>query len=502
MKNFRYILSSIVLLAVVFTACDTVDFGDTNVDDDSVTEANTEGLMAGAMNRYATLAGGAYLSTPTLYAQYQSQAVYTSAQRYGASPSSWDGYYVQTLSNLNEIIEITTADEVDEITRSYGAPVNQANVAELMSVLIWKRVTDTWGPVPYTNALGKGETLTPEYTDQETIYKDLISRAKSARDALNASLDGPTGDAFYGGDVNKWKRFANSFILNLSMQLSKKYPGASGYAATEFSSALSNGAGLIENIDQEMWYDYANQSGMENPFSLYRGADYFFSEPLDRAMRGISDGSVIDYSNDQYDDRLNVFSSDTSLPGRPYGYESLSGGSYSSMSERVRGTAGTLPYFTAAKTYLLRAEAAELGWTSENSSNMLQNGIEMSYATVEAHWDDGDSSTGMLQSDGTQYALDRIADAATSGASMRQVINEEIWIAVYPMGYQAWSNWRRTDYPGLQPAPDAINNGEIPRRFIYPGNESGVNSQSYNSALDMLSPSEDGINSRFWWDQQ
>ena len=501
MKKTRYILLSILLVAGVFTACDTVDFGNTNADDDSVTEANTEGLMAGAMNRYFTLTGRNYLAVPTLYTQYQSQAVYTTEQRYGASAAGWQGYYVQTLSNLNRVVEITTADEVDDITRSYGAPVNQANVAELMSVLIWKRVTDTWGPVPYTNALGNGETITPAYTDQETIYKDLISRAKSARDALDASQAGPSGDPLYGGDVNMWKRFANSFIMNLSMQLSQKYPNSGGYAATEFSAALNNGAGVIETVDQEMWYDHANQPGMENPFSQLRGADYNMSDAFDLALRGNSDGTHINYSSDSYDDRLNVFSSDTSLDGRPYGYESLNNPpAYASFSAAVSDPSSPLPYMTAAKTYLLRAEAADRGWTSESATDMLQNGIEMSYATIDQHWDDGSPNSGMLQSDGTQYALDRIADATSS--SMQQVIGEELWVAQFPMGFQSWSHWRRTDVPGLIPAPDAVNNGEIPTRYIYPSDEAGVNSANYEEALNMLSPSTDGINAKFWWDQQ
>lgn len=502
MKNSRYILYTLVLVVGIFTfsGCDSVDFGNINADDDVVTEANTEGLMAGAMNRYFSIQH----VVPTLYVQYQSQAVYTTAQTYGVSPSPWQAYYVRTLSNLNQVYEITTADEVGTETLAYGAPKNQAAVAELMSALIWKRVTDTWGPVPYKESLGKADTITPAYTDQETIYKDLISRVKAARDMLDTSMQGPTGDVIYGGDVSKWKKFANSFLMTLSMQLTKKYPSNSGFAATEFTSALNHSAGVVENLSEEAWYMHANQTGMENPFSALRGADYFFSEPFDRALSGESDGSVIDYSSDMYDDRLNVFSSDTSLPGRPYGYSKLTGdeatASYASLSTDIIAPDAPLPYMTAAKTYLLRAEAAQRGWTSESASSMFINGVEMSYATIEQHWDDGDSSTGDLQSDGSSYAAQRWADAINNGNEM-QVIGEEQWVALFPMGFQAWANWRRTDYPTLHPAPDATNTPPIiPRRYLYPGDESGVNTQNYNNAVQMLSPAEDNNTSRFWWD--
>src|SRR5690554_6090491 len=110
---------------ILFTAqCGNVDFGDTNVDDDAVVNPNAEGLMAGAMNRFFTLGGREYIARPTLYIQYQSQNVYTDEQRYNEAASTWSGYYVQTLSNLAKVVELVTADDIDDLTLTYGAPEN------------------------------------------------------------------------------------------------------------------------------------------------------------------------------------------------------------------------------------------------------------------------------------------------------------------------------------------------------------------------------------------
>lgn len=490
MKKLLYILP---ILLLGFVSCDNVDFGDTNVDDDAVTNADAQGLMAGAMNRFFTLTGRDYMAKPTLYVQYQSQNVYTDESQYNESPSGWAAYYVQTLSNFAEVVELNSAEKVDDLTITYGAPVNQIGVSELMSVLIWKRLTDVYGPVPYENALGS-EELTPPYTNQEVIYKDLITRAKAARDMLNPALAGPTGDVVYGGDVSKWKKFANSFILSASMQLSKKYPGASGYSATEFSSALGHSAGVIEAVADEMWYEHQNTPGATNPFSAFRAADYSLSAPFMDALQGNSGTTgTITYSNTTNDARVDLFASDATLEGRPYGLEDTAG-DFAAMSSAVSDPDAPFPYMTAAYTYLNRAEAAEMGWTSEVAATMFTEGVTKSFESLDANY----LGDGTLESEAAAYVAARVTDYGTVGAM--QVIQEEKWVALFPNGFDAWSEWRRTDVPGLVPAPDALNDGSIPRRYLYPSEEAGVNTQSYTDGVNQLSPARDSNTSQFWWD--
>lgn len=526
MKKLRIFTILFCLLTLV--SCDSVDFGDINQDDDAPQEANMEGLMAGGMNQYFTTGS----TVPTLYVQYQTQSVYTSAMRYGLNPAPWDHYYSGVLTNFKQVYETTTADKISKEVKTYGEPANQAAVAELMSVVVWKRVTDTWGPVPYEEALDAQNNKTPSYSDQKKIYKDLIKRAKAARDMIDPSKSGPTGDVLYGGNMSHWQKFANSLLLELSMQLSNKYPGASDYAATEFKKALNNSAGVIDEISEEAWYDFQNSPGALNPFSELRGSDFYLAEPFTDALMGKTpQDSAIVYSNTNYDGRLQVLSTDSAANGAPYGVDN-SGLSGPSIAGAITSAGSDLHYMTAAYTYLNRAEAAELGWTSEDASTMLRKGIMMSYATFDGHYDDKnandanaevsqpDFDSGELQSDGSNYATQRVAQATNpnNNVSMRQVISEEKWVALFPMGFKAWSEWRRSSnvktwsmsnstgpaigYPGLYPAPDATNKGEIPHRYLYPSVESGVNTESYNAGVDRLKPAEDVNSSEFWWDQQ
>lgn len=484
MKKIKYIALSLLL---ALGACDNVDFGDTNVNPNGAGEANTSSLMAGSMSRFSTLTGRDYLTKPTLYVQYQSQVTYTDEMLYSEAASSWYGYYVQTLSNLQLVIDINS-DEANHntILLSQGAPANQIAVAKIFQTIIFKRITDTWGDVPYSQALKNMEYLTPAYDNQSDLYAGMITTLKESRDMLNPSLKGPTGDIIYGGDVEKWQKLANSLILQMSLQLSNKYPSASGYAANEFNSALTNAKGLIEDVSDEAWFSY--NADFTNPWSANRKPDYFLSQEFTDALKGI--GTT---SNSTSDSRLDIFSTDSSLNGVPYGYENGSGAGKSQMSDAIWTEEAPLQLMTAAYTYLNRADAANLGWTSENASDMLVTGIELSYATLDSHY--GSSISG----DAAAYAAARVIDLGSVSAT--QVIAEEKWVALFPSGFDAWAEWRRTEYPTLTPATDYLNNGTIPRRYVYPLEESSLNAAAYATGVSTLSPATDNNTSKVWWDQ-
>lgn len=485
LKKIKYTVVSVITILTIMS-CDNIDFGDTNANKFAATEPNTSSLLAGAIQRYSSFSGRNYLNNPTLYVQYQSQVTYTDEMRYNEAAIDWSAYYVQTLSNLQTVIDVCE-DPANHSTvlLSQGAPDNQIAVSKIMQAVIFKRVTDSYGDIPFSEALNT-EILTPKYDAQEDIYKGLIDMVKNARDMIDESGIAPTGDVIYWGDLGKWKKFANSLILQMSLQLSKKFPGASGYAATEFKSALNNAGGVLEDVDDDAWYTY-NQD-FNNPWFGNRRPDYFLSKEITDALKG--QGTT---SNTVLDARINVYSTIPSADGVPYGYENGSGAGAAQMSDYFWSQDGALPLLTSAYTYLNRADAANLGWTSENASNMLTMGIENSYATLDAQY----GTT--IGSAAAAYAAARVSDMTTVGAA--KVIAEEKWIALFPCGFDAWAEWRRTNYPTLAPATDYLNNGQIPRRYVYPTSEQTLNQAAYQSGISTLSPASDNNTSKVWWDQ-
>jgi hypothetical protein len=499
MNKLKYLLLT-VFLASTFFACENVDFGDINDNQNGSEEPATSGLLSGSIMTYATFTNRTGLTIPTLLVQYQSQVTYTDEMLYAETPYSWTTYYT-ALVGLTKIIEITSdPSQVTPEVILQGDPVNQQGVATIMRAVIMKRVTDVYGEAPFKEAFKGLGDITPAYDTQEDIYKTLISQVKAGRNMLDATKAAGKGDILYSGSISRWKKLANSLLLQLSIQLSKKYPAASGYAATEFNAALAHADGTIENIADEAWLKYQDLVGFRNPWFANRTADYFLSREFTDALKGNATANNRT-TNHTFDNRLRVYARSTSNNGVPYGFRNGSGTGAAQMNRIYYWNATSpLPLMTASYTFLNRAEAAALGWTGENAAFMLEQGILKSYESLQNITAVNNAPLATL-TDGTAYAAARIVDVATAPGGIRQIIGEEKWVSLYGQAFDSWAEWRRTGYPNLLPATDFLNNGKIPRRFLYPREEPSLNGANYTAAVGRLQPGEDDNTAKVWWDQ-
>lgn len=498
MKKLKIVLLSLFIIGT-FGSCRDEDFGDVNKDKYGAYDASYSALMSGSMISFAQNGGNAYLMNPQLYVQYQAQSVYTTQQIYGFEPGAWGRYYANQIVNLDKIINDFSNNPTPEMLVQ-GSAENMIGVSKIFKSIIYKRITDTYGDAPYSEAAKIGQDIrSPKYDTQEAIYKGIIKDLQEGRNMLNAAKTAPQGDILYQGNVNNWKKLANSVLLQAALQLSKKYPGATGFAAQTFKEALSNSAGVIETTAQEAYWQFSSASLVANPLNTFRAADYYLSREFTESLKGAAN-NFNRTSNHTPDTRLSVFSTGGMTgTGLAYGYtvDNLQSagldntGSAAQMSTKFKSADAPMALFTAAYTYLNRSEAALLGWTAENPATMLSLGITKSYETLDARY--GSSIT----PNAAVYVAARVADFAVNPA---KVIAEEKWVALFNQGFDAWSEWRRTKLPTLLPATDAINSGAIPSRMPYPLEEANYNTANYKEAVSRLSPAEDKNTSKFWWE--
>ena len=133
------------------------------------------------------------------------------------------------------------------------------------------------------------------------------------------------------------------------------------------------------------------------------------------------------------------------------------------------------PYIlqTYAEVQLMAAEAAVLGWVTSDAATHFKNGVE---AAIN-NWRGFDASFARTQAEIDAYVAGR-EFAAASNADKLRLIGEEYWAATFLNDIESWSNWRRTGFPVLTPAPDAVNTSrQIPRRYTY-----GTTSYATNTA--------------------
>ncbi len=505
MRRFNKILLT-VLLVNVFIACENVDFGDMNANRNGAEKPATSGLLAGAIMNYATLTNRTGITIPTLMVQYQAQVTYTDEMLYAQTPYGWGTYYTGIINQLDRIIEITSdASQVTPEVLLQGSAANQRAVAQIFKAVVMKRVTDLWGDVPNDEAAKGIENVTPAYDTQESIYSDIIAWVKEGRDMIVTSEKGPTGDIIYKGNMTNWKKFANSFLMQVAMQLSEVNPAL---GESTFREALTNAGttNMVVNVADEAWFTYVDLTGFRNPWNANRTADYFLTKEFTDAMKGNQGGASLNpTSTHTLDDRLKVYARSTTNDGVPYGYRDGSGAGKAQMNRNYYWNATSpLPIMTASYTYLNRAEAVAMGWTDDmetsTAAQLLNSGITKSFETLEAHSKTstvkpaGETITGSAAA----YATARLADAA-GAPGMLTVIREEKWKSLYGQAFDAWSEFRRTGVPNLKPAVDHYNDGNIPTRWIYPREEATLNGSNYDAAVARLS-GQDTNTSRVWWD--
>ena len=102
MKKSILKIKLLATLLLEFSACDTVDFGDTNVDPDATTQVISSGLLT-----YAEAQVGSAVTADigNHYVQYLSAITYTEASRYGTRNWDIDYLYYSPLINLQTIID-------------------------------------------------------------------------------------------------------------------------------------------------------------------------------------------------------------------------------------------------------------------------------------------------------------------------------------------------------------------------------------------------------------
>ncbi|TCD00030.1 SusD/RagB family nutrient-binding outer membrane lipoprotein [Pedobacter frigidisoli] len=475
-KIFIYTLAGLFLMASA--GCKKLeDFGATNLDPNSTTQSNPPALLTNALSG---LASYAYQTRPGFYGQYFSETQYPDASNYTLVQESFTGAYSGALYDLQNVQLLESTN-------------NMKQVAKIVQQYIFWTITDRWGDVPYSQALKGIEFNAPAYDTQEAIYKGMISTLTSSVAAMDGSAI--PGDIVFNGDVASWKRFANSLRMLMALQLSKRYPSATDYSATQFKAALADAGGYITTNAQNVKIVY--NVNYKNPlFNEYNGRkDLAESKTMTDLMVGTLGN---DPRQAAYGGASEVLGSTTSSSiGVPYGVTRAVATAFTDANTTwarvLRGDLRTesSPYviLSAAEVTLARAEAANMNWTSESQVALYTAGIGLSFE----QWGVGTPSAGYL-------ANSNVAISATPSAANLKNIAIQEYVASYPNGLRAWNIFRRTGFPALVPASAASNSTkQIPRRYVYAPSELATNLESVTAAIARLTGGNTQ-DARIWWD--
>jgi Starch-binding associating with outer membrane len=509
------ILHLIILSLITLSSCKKLsDFGDLNTRKDASAVPLTSGLITSAENSIAGIMSGLGSGLrASMYAQSFSEEQYTEQSLFANPQLDFGATYSGPLMDLQTVINLNTdpATKSAVTVVSSGSNGNQIGIAKILKSYILWTITDRWGDVPYTKALLGSANLSPSYDKQEDIYKLLLADLKAA---IN-SFDGGAlvkGDYLYASTTGpiqaaKWKKLANTLRMLISLRMSKVFPAAGGFAATEFVSAATDPAGsILTNADNFV----ANFDGLSAA-----GSNVWFNNLTGRSDYDLS-LTTYDILNNMSDARLPKFSNGGSA--MPYGLTrdkavaftaSVSGNVARPFLVKTNNT--PIVIVPASYTLLAQAEAVQRGWWTPASTakELYDRGVQASFD----QWGVGSATTYLSglanfnigSGGGTNIGFNAAypsivgADAQTPTPLTR--IQLQRYIASYGDGIQAWSEWRRTGIPNLKPTSFATNTPkEIPRRFTYGVTEYSTNTANAIAGAAAISGG-DVMNSRVWWDK-
>jgi hypothetical protein len=509
-------------MVLVLVSCKK-DITDLNINKNAATEMDMAYLVSNGTLRIA----GEYENTranmlysATMIQHTASTAGYFSGDRYLYN-AQYSGAYMER--HFTDVIR--NFSQAIEKTKGVADLVNINSTAVILRAFDLHRMTDLYGDIPYTQA-GYGlvdgdKNWFPKYESQKDVYAALVKDIKAARDKMSASAKSMgTQDFIYGGDIAKWKKFANSLLMRIAMRMSNV--DATGAAAV-YKEAQASGA-FTSNADNAHIKFATGPQGI-NRNGLNDG--YWNTYKYSRDCK-ISK-TFIDWMKANNDPRLMIVSGGIGSPdvasewktgvadqeGMPNGYTAANiagalstekAAAYKALTSQANRVFSMLnlkyldwedPYLliTYGEVELMNAEAALKGWLTTSAETHFNNGVK---AAIQ-NWTNFDASFSRTTSEIDTYIAGR-GFAAASSTNKLKLIGEEYWAATYLNDIESWSNWRRTGYPVLVPTndPNRFEANEIPRRLIYWENEISSNPANYKIAVDRMGG--DKFMTKTWWD--
>ena len=478
----KKILLTLAFIALTVSCSD--DITGLNVDTKKPTTTKPEYLFTGAQKALVDqmVSTSVNFNVFRLFSQYWTETTYPDESQYDITTRTIPDNHFRVLYRdvLRDLKESKTLLDQEKAVGATQISIlaNKKAMVDILTCYSFSVLVDTFGDVPYTEALDIIAHPLPKYDDAKTIYKDLLARLTADAALLNSAESFGEADLIYGGDALKWKLFANSLRLRLAINMADvDLP----YSTAQVTAALASGV-IMSNADNTN-LNYLSLQPNANP--LY--ADLVVSGRNDF----VPANTLINKMNTNLDPRRAKYFTLKGLVyvGGIYG----SGNSFTNFS-KINPTIAdpTFPgtIFDYTEVEFLLAEASARGMAvSGTPATHYKAAIT---ASMENWGVDAASTATYLAQPAVAYA--------TAAGTWQQKIGEQAWYGLYNRGFESWTSYRRLDFPVLL-APAAAYNGltAVPKRYSYPAREQTLNATNVNAAITAIGGNT--LLTKVFWDK-
>ncbi|MEP7380339.1 MAG: SusD/RagB family nutrient-binding outer membrane lipoprotein [Gemmatimonadota bacterium] len=464
---------AVALLALSTVGC--FEDGALNIDPNRSTTAEPALLFSGAEVKFSLLRV-AELTWPTalMSQMWASGAAWGLEQaQYDQTRirSAWGSIYVDVLKNL----KLATAEA------NSRSPKPNNTIAQLMiyQAFVFSQTTYLWGDIPFSEA-ASGEVDLPKFDTQEAVLNGTIKMLDDAIALIDANSIkiGAPNDLYYGGDMDKWRKFANSLKFRILMTMVDADPTKSA------AIGAMSGRPMIGSRADEMKFAYFDSPGRQNPrFSftqIFRGGvqqDWYASDVMFNEMVPFNDPRLSIYFQPGPSAASNEFLSLAGVnPRTP-----------KSSLVSLNLLKANLPEvsFSYSEQLLLEAEATARGF--------WQGGIAAADLRFRAGVRESMSAYGVPTAAAETYIA---ALPVLDAANFRRELNRQQWLDLFMRPLEGWVQWRRSgpagqEYPAMT-VPQGAQSANLVRRLTYRSEEINSNPNTPKGLL---------VDSRLWFDK-
>lgn len=447
----------------------------------------------------------------------------------------WENYYENRMKTLTEIDKIYATLSSEEQVK-YQKYIEATKVLKAFNTAI---ASDFFGNMPYTeaftarNVIYGGEVIfRPKYDTQKDLYYNMLDDLKAAAEYFKTATSDATfnrQDIIYGGNCQRWSKFANSLRLRYAMRISNIDPEKAKAVLAELSidqliTANEDNA-YIKVSGQETAPD-ALWRAMKESHSTKQGFYMYAPAPIVNKFKEANDPRLYVLYQPASDDDGYVYEDCTEIIGYPVSaddaidliqeYNANTDSEKKSLRETY-ACLNTVTFrnnyqfpagigMTAAETYLCLAEAAQRGLYNGNAEEFYNKGIILSVQNYYDYYKNSDAPIGKDQSiantDVSDVTLNSWIASSTykfnPSKALEQIATQKWMHLNFLQIYETWAEYRRTDLPVLD--DDRLNGALLnkenaPVRFLYPAKEASMNTENYNAQSEY-----NKIDARLWWD--
>ena len=432
--------------------------------------------------------GGDLAILGALWGQYATQSSLSSQYRqldaYNVDGSQLNGPYTGLFAGglKNYQFVIDKSAEVEDWNFYLMATVMKAYTAQVL--------VDIYDQIPYFEALKGSDNLNPKFDDGYTIYKDLLAILDTAlgKNFSASTLTNPgTTDLVFGGNMDNWKRFANTLQLKMYLRMIN---AKAAEAQAGVQKLYARNATFL-TVDASVT-GFTNIKGKGNPMYEQNIRE------LNTATNLRASKTFVLFLQDNNDPRITYnFGSATPNSLHQGDYTNNTDASYNTAASLVQRATDPVVFISQAESYFLQAEARERYFAGAGAKALYDAGV-LSAFTAE-----GANGTTFIAAAG-KYAY----PVAGTLSQKIEAISVQKWVSFsYGLHFiEGFFEKNRTGFPRTSPVystsgsyvpgqlvvakNSVLGPSQFPKRLVFPDVETIRNTEA---------PAVVPITTPVWW---